>query len=323
MVGRKKKVPPGYIPQWNTDIEDSDFDIDIEQERRLKKFRPDRLQGSAENEGEVQDDPEPRPPDRNSIEPPDRTSVEPPDRISVELQASFYIEPPVEVHDSGSTIHPSTMSFEVHDSGSVSPPGEMSVEVLDFGSSSPRVDSDELPDIWSNEENELPLLEDDVLPDHQEPEQEDQNDEDDCNEEEFELLWSNSEDENQEEDKESFKYVLRKFSEDWIVTEVDHKVSKIGTSEFWNTARKWMFALTSAFIKEKKTKFPKFEHIRRKLVKTNVPRISMDTGYVDKNTNELIVAADTEKNPVSEFPPDKYRKVYEIASVKVYTYITL
>lgn len=137
----------------------------------------------------------------------------------------------------------------------------------------------------------------------------------DGEEEEEDEVWRETED--PQEDKEAYEYVLKQFSEEWIMNESFHKVSKVASSEFWNISRKWMFALTSSFMKEKKKKFPKFAHIRRKLKKNNVPRISLDTGYLHKNSNNITVAKDTEKIPVLEFPPDEYQKVFEIATIKV------
>ena len=134
---------------------------------------------------------------------------------------------------------------------------------------------------------------------------------------EFDDLWTNSEEE-EEEDKKSYQYLLRKFAEDWMNNECHHKVSKTASTEFWNIARKWMLPLASAFKQEKKTKFPKFEHIRRKLVKQNVPRVSLDTGFVHKETKELSIVRDTEKIPLLQFPPDVYERVFEVAKVKVY-----
>ena len=136
-------------------------------------------------------------------------------------------------------------------------------------------------------------------------------------EEDDEDYESEEEEEEEEIDVSSFKYKLQKYSEAWIVNENDHKVSKKASSAFWNIARKWMFDLTTAFKNEKKKKFPKFEHIRRKLVKKNVPEVSMDIGYVHKKTNKLTIVKDTQKVPVKKFPTDTYEKVFEIASIKV------
>ena len=114
----------------------------------------------------------------------------------------------------------------------------------------------------------------------------------------------------------SFKDILAKFSEDWLSNEVHHKVSKVATSDFWNICSKYMFSITEAFTKEKKKKFPKFEHIRRKLKKEKVPKIHLKTGFVNKETQELSIE-NTEKLPVLQYPQDKFEKVFEIAHVKV------
>lgn len=79
-----------------------------------------------------------------------------------------------------------------------------------------------------------------------------------------------------------------------------------------------MFQLSSAFTKEGKKKFPKYEYTRKKLVKKYVPPISIDVGFVHKETKELSVISDSETIPIRRFPPDIYEKVYEIGSIKVY-----
>ena len=137
-----------------------------------------------------------------------------------------------------------------------------------------------------------------------------------------ENVLSNNSDMEPEEDHESFKYLLNQFSEEWMNNEINHKVSKTASSEFWNIAKKYMFSLSSAFNLENKKKFPKFAHIRRKLVKEKVPRISLQTGYVHKTSQLLTIANDTEKTEVLQFPPDQFEKVFETATVKVHIHIS-
>ena len=152
---------------------------------------------------------------------------------------------------------------------------------------------------------------------------EEDNDEDEENDEEEEDTDNDHEHEDEGEiDKESFKYLLSQFSEAWVDNQINHKVSKTGASKFWNIATKFMIPLSNAFIKEKKKKFPKFEHIRRKLVKKNVPEVTIEAGYVDKKKTELIIS-EGEKVNVKDFPREKFEKVFEIASVKVLNQIFL
>ena len=132
--------------------------------------------------------------------------------------------------------------------------------------------------------------------------------------------YSEDEDNGEEEDTTSFKYILRQFSKDWLETEVNHKVSKIASGEFWSIATKWIFNLADAFKNDKKKKIPQFGYLRQKMTEERVPRISMDVGYLNKDTKELTMVNDVTKIPVKQFPADQFEKVFEIASVKVKIY---
>ena len=121
----------------------------------------------------------------------------------------------------------------------------------------------------------------------------------------------------EEEDRESFKYIFSKFAEDWASNEVNHHVSQQASASFWNVTRKWMFQLTASFDKDKKKRFPKYENTRRNLVNKYVPPVSLDVGFLHKETKELTVVSNTSKTPIQNFPPSEYEKAFEIANIKV------
>lgn len=102
-----------------------------------------------------------------------------------------------------------------------------------------------------------------------------------------------------------------------MVAEVDHRVSKEASDDFFKIGLKWFPILHEAKIREGvSTKTPQFTHIRRTLHKKKVPPIHLEIGYKHKVTGEVIVVED-ECTPKSRFPPQQYEKTHEIASVKV------
>ena len=121
----------------------------------------------------------------------------------------------------------------------------------------------------------------------------------------------------------NFERVLFAFGGEWELIEINHKVSKFGTNAFWDCALKHMNILVKAMEDNNvKKKVPKFSHFRRVLYKKHVPKINMKFGYVDKATGELEEACGTE-TPIGKYPPGKYRKVYEIASVDTSDILTI
>ena len=331
MAGRKRKIPTGYIPQWhsdseNSDISGSDWDQFFESKRRrtssihyVSKVVPPEASVAGAHEAEA--------PDRAPL--PGEVSQE---RSNFPLVLSAAEGPPISTQLQGESgdNRPQTHleqefdndEFYIHnvvvqhnrEDEEQQQPDHQHQENLHQESDEPLMDDNEE---YVNNLEPTPLLH--TTPDNlnlmdQDTDGEGPDDEIDI--EELNDIFSDYSD-HENEDKESYQYILRKFSEDWIMNETDHNVSKTGSSEFWNITRKWMFALTSAFHKENKKKFPKFDHIRRKLKKEYVPRVSLDTGFVHKDTNAVTVVRDTEKVPVADFPPDQFQKVFEIAHVKV------
>lgn len=100
--------------------------------------------------------------------------------------------------------------------------------------------------------------------------------------------------------------------------EIHHKISEEATNDFFEIGKKWFPKLFSAKENEGVTKkVNQFVHIRKQLYKKNVPPINMEFSYLNKETNEITVVKDQEKTPTAQFPPNKFVKLCEIASVKV------
>lgn len=90
------------------------------------------------------------------------------------------------------------------------------------------------------------------------------------------------------------------------------------SNEFWKLCNSLFPKLLQAKDRERiRKKIPQFRSIRESLYKNNVPRIAMEFGYEIIETGDIIIMSDLDHTPVSKFPPSKFRKLYESATVKV------
>ena len=116
----------------------------------------------------------------------------------------------------------------------------------------------------------------------------------------------------------SYKGLLNCLSKDWILVEMDHRVSKEASNCFFEVAKKWIWKLYHAKNLEGiVANTPQFVNIRRQLFARFVPPISLSFGYRHKESGEITVLEDLESTPFMRFPRTEYTKLYEIASVKV------
>lgn len=88
-------------------------------------------------------------------------------------------------------------------------------------------------------------------------------------------------------------------------------------------AKKWIPKLYLAKENEGVSrKVPQFVHIRRQLYDKKVPNVNLEVAYLDKSSDETIVLKNIDKIPsTSTYPPDKFIKLYEVASVKVNNFV--
>ena len=111
--------------------------------------------------------------------------------------------------------------------------------------------------------------------------------------------------------------LLENFSEKWVSMELDHTVSKIASDDFWRLACEFLPKIVYARSAQNVTrKLPQFSHIRKKLYNDNVPEVTLEIGYKNKDTDEVTVVTDT-ITPIKQYPPNQFEKMFEIASVKV------
>lgn len=110
---------------------------------------------------------------------------------------------------------------------------------------------------------------------------------------------------------------MHSLSKKWVSLEVKHHTSKCATNDFWDLAKEFFPRLHRAKVDEINYKLiPKFATQRNKLTNDNVPKINLEIGYLNKETNETVVVTG-EKTPVSRFNPQTFQKQYEVATVEV------
>lgn len=111
--------------------------------------------------------------------------------------------------------------------------------------------------------------------------------------------------------------MLDKLRKDWVLLEIKHRCSKTASNEFWELAKEGFPNLVRAKYNEMVSKpIPQFPSQRKKLIKQHVPNINLKIGYLNKDTNEEI-EVEGDKTPVSKFNPQKFQKLYEVATVEV------
>lgn len=102
------------------------------------------------------------------------------------------------------------------------------------------------------------------------------------------------------------------------MVEMRHKVSKCCSNELWEVAKKGFQKITETrnrqFIDKK---IPQFRTVRDNLYKNHIPEISMVVAFEVIETGDVIILDDLESTPIKRFPPNKYTKLYETATVKV------
>ena len=118
----------------------------------------------------------------------------------------------------------------------------------------------------------------------------------------------------------SYEDCLQDLSQKWLLIELAHRTSKTASDEFWLLAREAFSKLHRAKLDDMVYKpIPQFTSQRKKLYNNHVPTIHMEIGYLNKETNETVVVFG-DKTPVSRFNPQRFQKIYEVASVEVILY---
>lgn len=126
--------------------------------------------------------------------------------------------------------------------------------------------------------------------------------------------------EESDESSATYNSILKKLVEEWLICEIDHRLSKEASNAFFELAKDWFFKLFEAKNEGSVTKkIPMFVHLRKTLFKKKLPPVSLGVAFKDKESGQSIVLKNLESIPVGKFPPNKFEKLYETASVKVRT----
>ena len=122
-----------------------------------------------------------------------------------------------------------------------------------------------------------------------------------------------------DEGLENYDEIFNKLRSDWLMIELNHRVSKTATELFWKTALKYFPKMKSA-VGNRRT--AQFKTIRKKLYDgSTIPEVKMEIGYRNKRTGELELV-NCSVTPVKNYSPANYEKIFEIASVKVSQYVS-
>ena len=140
----------------------------------------------------------------------------------------------------------------------------------------------------------------------------------------FATRHSEYDDSSDEVERNDYFDLLTQLSKQWLLIELHHQVSKSASNSFWQLALSHMNKLFNMKQHQGvRRKIPQYCHLRRNLNKNHSPPIDLEFGFVDKSSNTLEIVRDVEHAPSKMFPPSKFRKVYEIATVKASKTITI
>ena len=118
-----------------------------------------------------------------------------------------------------------------------------------------------------------------------------------------------SDDENHIQQEEN-NDILENLKSQWLLSEIQHCVSKSASEAFWTLAKQHFPKLDDS----KKT--PQFKSIRRKMYDDLLPSVDMEIAYRNKTTGEINIVQE-EITPRKRFPANEYDKLYEIGTLKV------
>ena len=118
---------------------------------------------------------------------------------------------------------------------------------------------------------------------------------------------------------ETYDGLVRQLGHLWVESTVNHNISIEGASYLWRTAFKYIGNILEAKEAENDDrKHPQFKHLRRKIMKESVPKVSIRTAFLNLLTNSVETPPPCEKGPDKAFNDvNKYQKLYEITSIKV------
>lgn len=294
MAGRKRKLPSSFVPEpWLSEEEDGQW---VENERLrhvpqvpvhlLRHKRQKRVNNSSEeNEGEHEHEvtPVPQPLEQQR---------------HVDEHADKYQQAEIN-QEEGDQWEAQPEEDEQQSDHDGQPEGLHQQEELEIDISDDQFTEEEVEVDIEDEDN----VEQAVNIDGQEQTQDDDEDGDEV------------------EEGETYKALYSKLSKDWLLTEIDHRVSKTASNEFWLIAQKYFHDLDVAKEREgRRKKTPQYLQARKDLYKAHVPSISLQIMYRHNQTGETyLIRGDS--TPASQYPPNIYSKICEVASIEVIIFV--
>lgn len=113
---------------------------------------------------------------------------------------------------------------------------------------------------------------------------------------------------------EDFDSIFKELKSKWLLTEIDHCVSKTCNDAFWKLGLLYFAKLHSAYGRKKKT--PQFNSIRRNMHNNLLPKIDIEVAYKNRTSGEIVTVNDNITH-TKRFPQTQYEKLYEIGTLKV------
>ena len=117
-------------------------------------------------------------------------------------------------------------------------------------------------------------------------------------------------------EEEDYASIFSQIKSQWLLTEIEHSVSKSASEMFWRIAMENFPKVKSAQEKEKKKKIPQFQSVRNHMYDNLLPPIDLEIAYKNRETGIIQIVKDT-NTPLKKFPPSKFDKLYEIGTIKV------
>ena len=313
MAGRKRKLPPEFEPEpWLEPL--SDEEGGWRPVQNLLLLSPSNVRAHSQNAGferETEDDGQERDEAQAIVE------IEEEGYEVEENEADAVLEIDEEERDEAQAI------VEIEEKEQDEHEADAVVEIEEgYEHELQENEADAVVEIEEGYEHELEENEADAVVEIEEDEEEEE--EEEAEEEEEEVVEQEEEEEEEEEERQdddnafpSFKTVHAELVKNWLQTEIDHHISLAASNALWKVSDKFFHNMYEAKQREGiSKKIPQFLQERKRAYEKHVPKINMEIAYLHKITGQIsVVESDT--TPTSQYPPNLYTKIYEVASVEV------
>ena len=121
-----------------------------------------------------------------------------------------------------------------------------------------------------------------------------------------------------EDESNTFNELFKSFSNQWVQTQLCHKVSLTAACAFWKLSFKYVKDIYDKKAAEVVTKkIPQYVTVKKNIYKDQSPDVKMKFTFRNKIDN-TIFSVEQDKTPVKQYQRDpKYEKLYEEAKIEV------